>query len=164
MPFVHDHCGTCERCIKACPTNCIQPDRTIDARRCISYHTIENRGAIPDEIMPRLGNWVFGCDVCQMVCPWNSKQIAHRSLQNDLLVIDTEHLIHLLTLSEEEFRQRFGNTSLSRTQKRGLLRNVLIRLGNLADKSTTDVLSEFISNATDPILVQTASWALNQMN
>ncbi|MCI0555278.1 MAG: tRNA epoxyqueuosine(34) reductase QueG, partial [Anaerolineae bacterium] len=71
QPFITDHCGTCTLCITACPTQCILPDRTIDARRCISYLTIELKDDIPNELRPMIGDWVFGCDVCQMVCPWN---------------------------------------------------------------------------------------------
>ena len=70
-PITSDHCGTCTRCIEACPTNCILPNRTIDANRCISYLTIEEKGPIPVDLRPQMGNWVFGCDVCQQVCPWN---------------------------------------------------------------------------------------------
>lgn len=72
-PFAFDRCGTCDRCLKACPTGCILPDRTIDSGRCISYWTIEHRGPIPSDVRARIGRWVFGCDICQMVCPWNRK-------------------------------------------------------------------------------------------
>jgi epoxyqueuosine reductase len=163
QPFAHDHCGTCERCVKACPTACIQPDRTIDARRCISYHTIENRGEIPSEIMERSGNWFFGCDICQMVCPWNTKHISYSALQTESLVLNKDQLLYLLTISDEEFLTRFGNTSLSRTKKRGLMRNALIQLGNMADRTTLDALTQFVTSATDPLLIQTAQWAINQM-
>ena len=70
-PFITDHCGTCTRCIEACPTDCILPNRTLDARRCISYLTIELKDDIPTELREKMGDWVFGCDICQMVCPWN---------------------------------------------------------------------------------------------
>lgn len=162
-PFIHDLCGTCDRCLKACPTGCIQPDRTIDARHCISYHTIENRGEIPHEVMERSGNWLFGCDICQMVCPWNSKRIQHPSIQDDSLVLEKDQLFQLLTLSDEGYQLRFGKTSLSRTKIKGLMRNALITLGNLADKTTIDALNQFIASTTDPLLIQTARWAIDQM-
>ncbi len=161
-PFAFDRCGSCHRCIDACPTGCIQPDRTVDARHCISYHTIENHGEIPAEIMKRSGNWIFGCDICQMVCPWNKKRISREPFENQSLIIKKDQLLQLLTLSDEEFKQRFGNTALARTRKRGLIRNVLIRLVNMGDQENAEILRQFLSSASDPLLVQTAHWALEQ--
>lgn len=164
LPFPYDRCGTCDRCVKACPTGCIQPDRTVDARRCISYHTIENRGAIPPEIMEPSGNWLFGCDICQMVCPWNAKHVPNPAFQTEeMLVLDKDQLVHLLALSKEEYLSRFGKTSLSRAKKWGLMRNALIRLGNMADRATIDALTRFIASSTDPLLIRTACWAINRM-
>ncbi|MBP9040366.1 MAG: tRNA epoxyqueuosine(34) reductase QueG [Anaerolineaceae bacterium] len=163
-PDSKDRCGKCDRCIQACPTGCIHPDRTIDANRCISYHTIENRGEVPPEIMQEFGNWIFGCDICQMVCPWNKKFSARTDQTNNDLVVSTEQMTEMLSMSEEIFQHQFGKTALSRTKRNGLLRNLLIRLGNLADPGNIPIIHKIIESTSDPTLLYTAHWAINQIS
>src|SRR5215211_6740151 len=126
--FVTDHCGTCTRCIEACPTDCILPDRTLDATRCISYLTIELKDDIPTELRDKIGNWVFGCDICQMVCPWN------RFAGEGDPVFGHENPAHSLgeelSSSPQQFNQRFKGTPVKRAKRRGYLRNVAVALGN----------------------------------
>lgn len=162
-PYLQDHCGTCDRCIKACPTGCIQSNRTIDANRCISYHTIENHGEIPPEIMRQFGDWVFGCDICQMVCPWNRKNLTGIGHVNQDLVWSVDQMMELLVISEQTFRKQFGTTALSRTKRNGLLRNILVRLGNLAEPNTIPLIRQFIDSTTDSVLLHTAQWALDRI-
>jgi epoxyqueuosine reductase len=132
-PFLTDHCGTCTRCIEACPTACILPDRTLDARRCISYLTIENKGRIPADLQPRLGDWVFGCDICQQVCPWN--RFAH-PLGEPALAPRPEqahpNLLAELALTPEAFNRQYRRTPIQRAKRRGYLRNVAVATANAA--------------------------------
>ena len=127
-PLTTDHCGTCTRCIQACPTACILPDRTIDARRCISYLTIELKDDIPEELRPQLGNWVFGCDICQMVCPWNRFSApADSALEADPALRPSALD---LTLSPVEFNQRFKRSPIKRAKRLGYFRNLSIAMDN----------------------------------
>lgn len=125
------HCGTCTRCLDACPTGAFVEPYVLDARRCISYLTIEHRGPIPHEYHAQMGDWLFGCDICQEVCPWNRKAPVSTEpafqAQPDLQSLDAGDL---LTLTEDEFRQRFGHTALARPGRSGLLRNAAIVAGN----------------------------------
>ena len=131
-PFTLDHCGNCTRCIESCPTGCILPNRTMDARRCISYLTIENKNEIPPELRPLLQNWVFGCDICQMACPWNNRfaplagypAFAPRpGIPNPVLAED-------MALSAGEFNQKFKDSPVKRAKHRGYLRNILSVIDN----------------------------------
>ena len=129
-PFTPDHCGRCTRCIDACPTGCILPDRTIDARRCISYLTIEQKGVIPVDLRPLIGDWVFGCDVCQQVCPWNQRFAL---TDGDASFeprpgIPRPDLIQELSLSPKAFNRKFKGSPIKRTKRRGYLRNVSIAI------------------------------------
>jgi epoxyqueuosine reductase len=130
-PFAADHCGTCTRCLDACPTHCILPDRTLDASRCISYLTIENKGAISPELQPAVGNWIFGCDVCQQVCPWNrfADPVGEPSLNTRP---EQAHpaLLAELTLSPQDFNRKFRRTPIKRAKRRGYLRNVAVAIAN----------------------------------
>lgn len=163
--FSTDHCGTCRRCIEACPTQCILPNRTIDAGRCISYLTIENKGAIPRALRPRMGNWVFGCDICQMVCPWNLRfakadgspafemypEIAYPDLRREL------------RLTPEAFKERYGKTPVIRARRRGFLRNLAVALGNAADPSTVPTLGQVLQEEPEPLIRSHAAWALGRI-
>jgi epoxyqueuosine reductase len=155
-PFLLDRCGTCTRCLAACPTGCILPDRTIDARRCISYLTIELKSAIPPDLRPLMGEWVFGCDVCQQVCPWNqSKPLAQVGSIPDLQAE--------LKLTPEEFNRRFQGTPLRRAKRCGYLRNVAVALGNSRDATATPTLAQTLRNDTEPLVRGHAAWALGQI-
>lgn len=127
---ISDHCGSCRKCVEACPTNCIQEDRTLDAGRCISYLTIEHKGNFSAEEKKKLGGWIFGCDICQMVCPWNQK-FASQDLQMDVnLEVAFPDLHGQLELSAEEFKQVYAGMPQHRTKHAGWTRNCLAVLEN----------------------------------
>ena len=163
---VHEtsHCGTCTACLDACPTAAFPEPGVLDARRCISYLTIELKGPIPEELREPLGDWLFGCDICQDVCPWNRKAppAAEPALgpRPDLMAID---LVDLLGLSEEEFRTCFRGTALMRSKRRGLLRNAAIILGNRGDPAALPAL-ERARYDSEPIIREAAEWAIRRIN
>ncbi len=162
-PHTMSHCGTCTACLDACPTTAFAAPGVLDARRCISYLTIEHRGEVPAELRPGLGDWLFGCDVCQEVCPWNRKAPPgmEPALQArpDLEKLD---LIEILGLSEEEFRRRFRGTALLRTKRRGLLRNAALVLGNTGDTDALPALRRALDDA-EPSVREAARWAIEQI-
>ena len=159
-PFITDHCGTCTRCITACPTQCILPDRTIDARRCISYLTIELKDEVPTELRSLMGDWVFGCDVCQMVCPWNRFAVEGDSAFGDQ---NPPHaLTDELTLTPQEFNGRFKRTPVKRAKRRGYLRNVAVALGNIGDMYALPVLHQALEDP-EPIVREHAKWAIEEI-
>jgi epoxyqueuosine reductase len=162
-PFTSDHCGTCTRCIEACPTNCILPDRTLDARRCISYLTIELKDAIPEELRPSLGDWVFGCDVCQMVCPWNRfASPAGDASFSPRPGMPTPDLITELDLSSETFKRKFKGSPVKRAKRRGYLRNVAVAAGNVQDERARAAL-EKAQNDEEELVRMHAIWALKKV-
>ena len=159
-PHKSSHCGTCTACIDACPTHAFAAPGWLDARRCISYLTIELRSPIPLELRSGMGNWLFGCDVCQEVCPWNHK--THPSSfpsRDDLESLDP---VELLGLSEEAFRNRFRGTAIQRTKRRGLLRNAAIILGNTGNTSAIPALT-LASSDPEPQIQDAARWAIEQI-
>jgi epoxyqueuosine reductase len=164
-PFASDHCGNCTRCLQACPTDCILPDRTIDARRCISYLTIELKGAIPAKLRPMTGDWVFGCDVCQQVCPWNQRfaptdgdpALAPR---HDLPEVD---LRAELALTPEAFSAKFRGSPVKRAKRRGYLRNVAVALGNSRNPEAIPALAKALLHEAEPLVRAHAAWALGQI-
>ncbi len=159
-PFVTDHCGTCTRCIDACPTDCILPDRTIDATRCISYLTIELKEEIPVALRDKIGNWVFGCDICQMVCPWNRfAEEGDPAFGDDN---PAEQLTGELSISAQEFNQRFKGTPVKRAKRRGYLRNVAVALGNTGDMHALPVLQNVL-NDEEPLVREHAQWAIRKI-
>ena len=162
-PFVPDHCGTCERCIDACPTGAIVGPREVDARLCISYLTIELRGPIPRELRPLIGNRVFGCDICQEVCPWNNEAPMTTELRfmPRADVVGPE-LVQLMDISEDEFSKRYGDTPLSRGKRPGLLRNVAVALGNWGDPTALPALERGL-NDEDALVRGHSAWALGRM-
>lgn len=155
-PFDADHCGTCRACIPACPTGALDDGPTIDARLCISYLTIEHRGPIPRELRAKLGNWVFGCDACQDVCPWNGRTPLPNPLQNPSLP-------EWLTMNDAEFRERFGGTALVRPKRRGLARNAAVVLGNTGNPRAVDLLAKAVGEHDEPLVRAHAAWALGEI-
>jgi len=160
VPFVTDHCGTCTRCIEACPTDCILPDRTIDARRCISYLTIELKDDIPMDLRGKIGDWTFGCDICQMVCPWN--RFAGEGDPAFEEKAPTPSLTEELTLTPQGFSQRFKRTPIQRAKRRGYLRNIAVVLGNTGDMHALPVLQNAL-NDEEPMIREHAGWAIEQI-
>ncbi|MBN2115861.1 MAG: tRNA epoxyqueuosine(34) reductase QueG [Anaerolineales bacterium] len=160
-PFLTDHCGTCTRCIEACPTDCILPNRTLDARRCISYLTIELRDEIPPELREKMGNWVFGCDICQQACPWN--RFAGEG--DPAFGKDTplQSLTEELVISTREFNQRFKRSPVKRARRRGYLRNIAVALGNTGDMQALPVLQNAL-NDEEPLVREHAKWAIEKIN
>ena len=157
------HCGTCTACLDACPTQAFVAPGQLDARRCISYLTIELRGPVPEELRPPMGDWLFGCDVCQDVCPWNRKAPAGTepafASRPDLEAVDP---VELLGLSEEEFRQRFRGTALMRSKRRGLLRNAALVLGNRGDPAALPALRRALDDP-EPLVREAAAWAIERI-
>jgi epoxyqueuosine reductase len=159
----HNRCGSCTRCLAACPTQAITAPFQLDARRCISYLTIELKGPIPVELRPLIGNRIYGCDDCLAACPWNrfarQGQIMRNHTRPDL---STPDLSELLALDEAAFRQRFANTPLLRPKRRGLLRNVCVALGNIRDARALPVLQRAASDS-DPLVAEHALWAIGRI-
>ena len=159
-PFNTDHCGTCTRCIHACPTACILPNRTLDATRCISYLTIELKDDIPVELRDKLGDWVFGCDICQQVCPWN--RFAPEGDPAFDAKTPLPSLTEELTLTPQAFNQRFKLSPVKRAKRRGYLRNVAVALGNAGDMHVLPVLQNAL-NDEEPMIREHAQWAINKI-
>lgn len=158
-----NRCGKCARCIAACPTNAIVAPFELDARKCISYLTIELKGSIPVELRPAIGNRIFGCDDCLAVCPWNrfarEGETMKEHARADLRQPD---LLEWLKLDDTGFKARFAGTPLSRPKRRGLLRNVCVALGNIADASAIPAL-ERASQDPEPLIAEHARWAIEQI-
>lgn len=163
QPFSYDRCGSCHRCVDACPTECIQNDRTIDSSRCISYLTIENKGVIPENLSPFIGKWLFGCDICQTVCPWNKTKNEDPN-QSDVPSMSEKEVKNILSLTEEEFTNRFKHSALFRAKRKGLQRNALVWLGNNGKREITALIENFIHQITDPDLISSANWAIKKLN
>ena len=157
-------CGRCTRCLDACPTGALVAPHVLDARRCISYLTIELKGAIPRELRPRLGNRVFGCDICQEVCPWNQR-FARPTLEPafqpgpDALA---PKLVDLLALDAADFRSRYRSSAVLRAKRRGLLRNAAVAMGNWGDHSAVVPLTRAL-RGDEPLVRGHAAWALGQI-
>jgi epoxyqueuosine reductase len=163
MPFNADRCGKCTRCITACPTGCILPDRTIDARLCLSYLTIENKNEIPVGLRPQMGNRVFGCDICQLVCPWNRfVNLEYDPSFNARPGLPTPDLAAELGLSSKEFNQKFKDNPVLRSKRRGYLRNVAVALGNSGDPAACPSLESAVQD-NEPLIREHAAWALEQI-
>jgi epoxyqueuosine reductase len=158
-----NHCGTCTACLDACPTEAFAEPGLLDSRRCISYLTIELKGTIPPELRAPMGDWVFGCDICQEVCPWNRKSLpAAEPAFQPRLDLQAPNLVELLGLSEEAFRRRFRGTALMRAKRSGLLRNAAIALGNQRDPTALPALQRAL-NDPDPLVRDAAQWAIERI-
>ncbi|SMP50519.1 epoxyqueuosine reductase [Neorhodopirellula lusitana] len=191
-PHATSHCGSCTACLDACPTDAFVQAGVLDASKCISYLTIEHRDSIPEPLRPGIGNWLFGCDVCQEVCPWNRKPARRATLppptadkspsdQIDALKNQTDptpqtqtrdsdstaplgwiDALALFELTEEDFRARFRRSPMWRTRRRGMLRNAAMVLGNIGGAESLPAL-ESASLDDDPVVSESASWASQQI-
>jgi len=159
-----NHCGKCSRCITACPTNAITAPFQLDARKCISYLTIELKGSIPVEFRKAIGNRIYGCDDCLAVCPWNrfarEGKLMKAHAREEL---ESPDLIELLQLDDAGFKSRFAGSPILRTKRRGLLRNVCVALGNTGDASTLPALEKATHDA-EPLIAEHARWALEEIH
>ena len=163
-PHETTHCGTCTRCLEACPTDAFPEPYVLDATRCISYLTIELRDRpVPEAHRPGMGDWLFGCDICQDVCPWNRKAPQSTAAEfhpsRELAPADC---VSLLSLSQEEFASRFGQTPLSRPGREGILRNACIVLGNTGDQTAVTALEAALDDES-PLVREAASWAIERL-
>ena len=163
QPHETSHCGSCTRCLEACPTDAFVEPYVLDATRCIAYLNIELSGPVPEELRAGIGSWLFGCDVCQDVCPWNRKPPRSREPdfqpRADLRPADAAML---LSLDETEFQTRFGKTALARPGRAGLLRTACIVLGNTGDHHAVPALVGALDDC-QPVIRAAASWALGQL-
>jgi len=160
---VRGGCGTCRRCLEACPTGALVAPYVLDARRCISYLTIELKGAIPPELRPWMGRWIYGCDVCQAICPW--QRFARPTGERSFLAGEPERaaprLVDLSRINEEQFRQRYQGTAIHRIGRGRLLRNVAVALGNWQDGRAVPALQDMLHDP-EPLVREHAAWGLSQ--
>lgn len=161
---VRDRCGQCRLCLDACPTNAFVGPYVLDARKCISYLTIELKGAIPHELRPLMGTHIFGCDICQDVCPYNTRvRVTSERAFFPREGLHAPELVPLLSLMEPELRTRFAGSPIRRAKRRGLLRNVCVALGNLAQPEAVPALVRVLHEEAEPLVRAHAAWALGRM-
>ncbi|HUP88848.1 MAG TPA: tRNA epoxyqueuosine(34) reductase QueG [Longimicrobiales bacterium] len=169
-PFADEHCGSCSACVNACPTNALlgrdeSGAPVIDATRCISYLTIENRGAIPEELRPLMGDRIFGCDICQEVCPWNSEKFVQLTREPSFIPSGTarqKDLLALMIMDEDEWDVFSRGSAIRRARRAGFLRNVAVALGNVGDDRALPVLHEAASDS-EALVREHAAWAIEQI-
>ncbi|CAN5893072.1 tRNA epoxyqueuosine(34) reductase QueG [soil metagenome] len=169
-PFERDHCGTCTNCLDHCPTGALlgrdgSGAPIMDARRCISYLTIELKGPIPRELRPLMGNRIYGCDICQEVCPHNSQKFVRITSEEAFWPrqgVHGERLIEMMAMDQAEFSRRFKNSPVKRTKRRGLLRNVAVALGNWGSTVAVPVLVAAL-NDEEPLIRGHGGWALGRI-
>jgi epoxyqueuosine reductase len=160
---IRDRCGKCDLCLKACPTGAFIGPYVLDARRCISYLTIELKGPIPRHLRPLVGNHIFGCDICQEICPYNVKaEATAESAYAPRVGLYAPDLIPLLALTHAEFRQRFRGSPILRAKRRGFLRNVTVALGNLRSPEAVPALILALDDE-EPLVRGHAAWALGRI-
>ncbi|HEV7837196.1 MAG TPA: tRNA epoxyqueuosine(34) reductase QueG, partial [Gemmatimonadaceae bacterium] len=169
VPFEADRCGTCTRCLDACPTAAFVEPRMLDATRCISYLTIELKGAIPEDLRAPIGTHVYGCDVCQDVCPYNIK-FAQELREQAFAARGTPGTrgarsvaTELLAMDDDEFRAAFKGSPMKRAKRRGLSRNAAVVLGNVGDDGDVAALAVAAASDNDPLVREHAEWALKQI-
>ena len=160
----NDHCGSCSKCITACPTGAITAPYQLDARKCIAYLTIELKGSIPEEMRPLIGDRIYGCDECLEVCPWNrfaqtTREARFRATAADS---DRDQLHALLEITQPEFKRRFAKSPILRVKRRGLLRNVCVVLGNIGTVADLPAL-EKAAQHEEPLVREHAAWAIVQI-
>jgi epoxyqueuosine reductase len=158
---VADRCGTCTACLDACPTGAFAARYVLDARRCISYLTIEHRGPIDPDLRPAVVDWIFGCDVCQTVCPWNRRAPTTREAAFENRG-PLEELERLLGLDDADFRTRFGGSAIRRAKRAGLVRNVALALGNRREVGAAPTLAR-LRDDPDPGIRDAVAWALERV-
>jgi epoxyqueuosine reductase len=164
QPFLIDHCGNCRRCIENCPTECINEDRTLDANHCISYLTIENKDTIPLQDREPLGSWIFGCDICQQVCPWN---IRFSSVPSPSLFSPNPGLIDFDLLNHEntnlvDFKQKYKSSPILRAKRVGFLRNIIVALSNINTPKTIPALLKIYFSEDNTLIRNLIVWALKR--
>jgi epoxyqueuosine reductase len=152
-----EHCGTCTRCLDLCPTAALADGYLMEPRLCISYLTIENRGPIAPELRPKLGNWIFGCDICQEVCPWNEP--FSETIAPELMPFMPD----LLALDDAGFSRRFSKSAIKRAKRRGLLRNVAVALGNSGNREAVPALAHAMGHEPEALVRSHAAWALGAL-
>ena len=162
-PTLRGSCGTCTRCIEECPTDAIIEPNLLDSRLCISYLTIELKESIPKQLRPKIGNLIFGCDICQEVCPWNSKAVpttepAFHPRDGNL----APKLLSLIGMTQQEFSRRFKGSPIKRAKRRGFLRNVLVAIGNWGDRRAVPALKGALTD-DEPLIRSHAAWALGRI-
>ena len=157
-PVVGHFCGKCTRCIDACPTGALIRPWTLDARKCISYLTIENRGNIPENLREKIDKWVFGCDICQEVCPWNRNPISV------LPEVNPPGLVDVVNSSDESFKNLTAGTVFKRPKRRGMIRNFCVALGNLGDPEKIELLKNILNKEDDPMVREHAEWAISKLS
>jgi epoxyqueuosine reductase len=168
-PFDEDRCGRCTACIDACPTQAIVAPRELDATRCVSYLTIEHRGPIPPELRAPMGELLYGCDVCQDVCPWNirfSHQLRDDALRPRTLVAGKDGRTlarEILAMDEATYRSRLAGSPMKRAKRSGLARNAAVVLGNVGDESDRDLLTGALAH-DDPVVREHAAWGLDRID
>ena len=165
-PESETHCGKCTACMDICPTNAFPAPYVLEARRCISYLTIEHRGSIPEELRPLMGNRIFGCDDCQLICPWN--RFAKHTNEEDFSPrhqLDNQDLLKLFSWSEEEFLTKTEGSAIRRTGYQGWRRNIAIALGNSGDPKALEAIKSAVDAQNDtPMVQEHFLWALNQLS
>jgi epoxyqueuosine reductase len=159
-----DRCGSCTRCIDACPTNAFVAPYQLDSNRCIAYLTIEKRGAISEDLRSGMGRHVFGCDICQDVCPWNRKAPATNAVEfRPRPELVNPALAWLAGMSAEEFRGAFRSSPLRRAKRAGLRRNAILAMGNSGEKKFLPQLAQLATDE-DEVLAESAAWAIQKLN
>jgi len=160
-------CGNCTRCLEICPTHAFPAPYILDSNLCISYLTIELKGAIPIELRPLMGNWIFGCDDCQEICPWVRRYAPRSATRENFLRYDPDwivpKLVDLMALDEVAFRAWFKGAPIKRTKRRGLLRNVAVALGNWGSPEALPVLEQALKDP-EPLIKEHAAWAIEQIS
>ncbi len=159
-PLERERCGTCARCLEVCPTRAIVAPYQVDARLCISYLTIEHQGPIPRELRPSIGEWIFGCDLCQEICPWNRFARPARDARLHARALEGWSLERFLTLDESTFRTLFAASAIRRADREGFVRNVCVALGNRGEPAAVPALLRSLRDDPAPLVRGHAAWAL----
>ncbi|MCC6508782.1 MAG: tRNA epoxyqueuosine(34) reductase QueG [Pirellulaceae bacterium] len=163
-PYSKNYCGTCQACLKACPTDAFPQAYVLDARRCISYLTIEHREAIDPELASRMGDWMFGCDICQEVCPWNRRAATSpTALPHPFPSLSPASLVEILQLNDDQFKRLYRQTPLWRAKRRGIIRNACLVLGNQRYRAALSALETLLGDE-EPLIRGAAVWAIDKIN